>query len=415
MPGTSPHDDNPAGRDRGALFAPVRRRPVIAALCALGFTGVAAGVIAFSAYPQSLLALAKPSAETAGNASVIHSVQDLNKALERAQGGETFLLAPGDYARIAITDRTFASPVTIASQSADRRAKVMALTVRRSTGLIFRDLEFVAAPGRTGSHSIFNARNVRFENLFVHGSLDNDPSNDPAPFLLRDSHNVVVANSMFQELHNGLGFMGGSNLRITGNVFFRMRTDGIRGGGVSNIRIDNNLCTGFQPIENDHPDCIQFWTTNTTSRAENIVVERNVSLRGDGKMTQGIFIRDTENLPFKNVSVRYNLLIGNQWHGIYVDGAEGVELRGNQVAPFTDHRSWILVKNSRNVDLVDNSAPQTVLQNNQAVNERGGRKNAAVTDGGRSVLQNWHSSYAPPETISRALTDMVSAGDGAAP
>ena len=110
--------------------------------------------------------------------------------------------------------------------------------------------------------------------------------------MIRDSSDITVTNSEFTHARYAVSMLDNSGVTISGNYFHDLRTDGVRGGGNSNVVISDNFFTNFRPAEGDHADAIQFWTTNTTTSAENIRITGNVIVRGEGGATQGIFMRD---------------------------------------------------------------------------------------------------------------------------
>lgn len=313
----------------------------------------------------------------------------LARAIAELRGGEQVVLAPGRYRMLAIARRQFDTPVTFRSADPARPAIIERLTVQDAAGIVFRQLEFIADPKQSGTHNVVNSAGIRFERLYVHGSLDDNPGNDAAPFLLRNSRDIVVANSQFRELKNGIGFLGGERLRFTGNRFVRMRSDGVLGGGASHVRVDGNVFASFSPAPGDHPDGIQFWTANTTRPVRDIRIEGNLVHRGRGDLIQGIFVRDTQALPFEQVVIRNNLLVGTMWHAISVDGVRGAELRGNEVVPFSDQRAWIRVKSGRDVRIEGNRSPEILSEASRAVTLAGNRKTAAVRDRGAGAVRAW--------------------------
>lgn len=72
----------------------------------------------------------------------VGSVEALGRALDRAGNGTVIRLAPGDYPDITISGRNFAGTVTITSAQPDHPARIFAMVVEKSSGLVFRDLDF---------------------------------------------------------------------------------------------------------------------------------------------------------------------------------------------------------------------------------------------------------------------------------
>jgi len=112
--------------------------------------------------------------------------------------------------------------------------------------------------------------------------------------------------------------------------------------------ITNNVFTDFYPINTggagDHPDAIQLWSTNQDEPGRNITIADNLVYRGNGSPIQGVFIRDTfDNLPFEDVNVSGNVILGGLYNGVSVDGVIGGEVSNNLVIGFPDQRSFLRV------------------------------------------------------------------------
>jgi Ca2+-binding RTX toxin-like protein len=251
--------------------------------------------------------------------------------------------------------------------------------------------------------------------------LNGTPSDDLTGLLIRKSSDVSVANSEFHELWNGIAFLDSDHVLIQNNKFHDIRTDGVRGGGTSDIKILNNSFTDFYPVAGDHPDAIQFWTTNTTASARNIEVSGNVYTRGNGGIVQGIFFRDqVGNLPFENVTISNNLVVGGMYNGIAVLGATNLKISGNTVAAFGDQDSWIRVERTDLAFLSDNNAFKFLFTDASRVTDVGNTTIGRVADGGAALLQEWTSgevaagmpvSYTPPPPPSIVKTVVGTSGD----
>jgi Ca2+-binding RTX toxin-like protein len=248
--------------------------------------------------------------------------------------------------------------VTIASADLLHPAVITALNVSSSSGLAFRDLELRAdRAGGDNAFRVSGSHDVSFTRLDVHGSLDGDPSNDVSGFLVRTSSNISLTDSEFRELSFAFEHLDTDHLTLSGNEFHNLRSDGIRGGGSSFITITGNRFHDFHPIAADHPDAIQFWTSNTTTNAHDILVANNLIYRGDGQQMQGVFISDeVAGVYYEHVLVEGNLISGGLFHGITVASAFDVTVRGNIVQGFLDNKSWIRLENVDGATVSNNQA-----------------------------------------------------------
>ena len=275
----------------------------------------------------------------------VSTAAQLSAALASAHAGDTILLASGTYSGLVLKNVHFSSAVTITSADLAHPATITDLIVNSCSGLTFSNLEVDESSSTvTNPFQILSSSNIQLSHLWIHGSLDNNPSDDPAGLFIRNSDHITVSGCEFEQLWHGAGFLDSNYLQFTGNSFHDIRSDGIRGGGSSFVTISDNSFTDFFPnfAAGDHPDAIQFWTTNTTSSAHDITITDNVISRGTGAAVQGIFLRDqVGNLPYENVSITGNMLVGTAFNGIFVDHASGVTLSGDVVAGYPDEKSWI--------------------------------------------------------------------------
>ncbi|MCW5760019.1 MAG: right-handed parallel beta-helix repeat-containing protein, partial [Phenylobacterium sp.] len=226
----------------------------------------------------------------------------------------------------------------------------------------------------------------------VDGSLDGDAKNDTGGLQIRSSSNVTVTNSEFVQLNNGIGHLDSKGLKLTNNYIHELSEDGIRGGGSSDVLVSGNYFTDFERrSEGDHPDAIQFWTTNTTASASNITVTGNVITRGSGDAVQGIFFRDQSggDLPYLNVSISNNLVVGGLTIGIRVNGAKGVTISDNVVAGLPDQLSKISTLQVEEATLSNNVATSYTVESGSEINDR---TIASPMDGGLALQRAWLAS-----------------------
>jgi len=288
----------------------------------------------------------------------VSTTKDLLTALSKAASGDTISLATGTYANVNLANFKFASAVTITSANPDKPAILTDLMVKNSSGLTFSKLEFSElTPSKLFGFQITGSSNITLDKLDVHGLPNVGSGQESAPLMVRNSTSVTITNSTFHDAQFGINIMDNKGVTITNNTFHDLRTDGIRGGGDSNVLIAQNAFTNFHPASGDHPDAIQLWTTNTTASASNITIDSNLITRGTGAPAQGIFLRDqVGNLPFQNVTITNNAVLGALYNGIVVSGVESGTITGNTVIGYTDQKSW----------LTFSAAPKLAFANNTA-------------------------------------------------
>lgn len=350
--------------------------------------------------------------------TTVSSTTALNSALKAAKAGDTILLAPGTYTMSA-SNLNFASAVTVTSADPMKAAVITGLSVNGSTGLTIRDLEFRAdAANGNMPFRVSGSDNVRFVNLDVHGSLDDNPQNDVNAFLVRDSTNITFQDSEFQQLMQGISHLNVDRLTITGNSFHDMRTDGVLGSGSNWVTISGNTFRDFSPKAGDHPDAIQFFTTNTTENVHDIVIKDNVIQRGDGAPFQGIFMRsEVDGLLYERVTISGNLVSGTLYHGISVSDAVNVTVRDNIVQGYVDMKSWIRLDGVQGGSLTGNDANViTLTAATKNVTQSGNVTIPQATDGGAAVYAQWQIEHQQPPSGSGQAQDggrMLLGGSGA--
>jgi hypothetical protein len=307
----------------------------------------------------------------------VASTEALMAALNAAMPGDTILLAQGVYTGLNFYNRNFAGTVTIASADPAHPAVFHDLAVQNSSGLTFNNIEMVVGYSGTPYYNftVSSSDNIHFSGLDVHGTLDGNPANDPSGFLFSDSTNVSISNSEFHELNRGVGHLNSTHVTFTNNQFHDMKSLGIQGGGSSYVYIGYNTFTDIYSTESnqttEHSDAIQFFTAGTTVSAHDITVIGNTVTRGDGDVVQGIFFGNEAGIPYKNVTIIGNTLVGTMYNGINIWTAENVVIQDNAVYAYTDMPSWIQVRYVTGGVLQNNTSQGYIILENSQFSEIG--------------------------------------------
>jgi Ca2+-binding RTX toxin-like protein len=326
--------------------------------------------------------------ETRVSTITVNNTAGLQSAINAAQSGDVIKLAAGDYAWFKIESKNFAgSGITITSADVTHEAKLSGFLVNNSQGVNFQALELVVSPTTENPFQVVSSSNVTLNHLNVHGTLDGNPQNDAAGMVIRGSKDVTVSNSEFQQLRTGVTHLDSNGVTVTGNEFHDIRTDAVRGGGTSHITVSNNYFTDFYPVSGDHGDAIQFWTSGTSASATDITVTGNVIVRGHGNSMQGVFMRDESGvLPYQNVTITDNLVVGAMNNGIMVAGGQHVTISNNTVAALPDQKSTITVQRVDDVALLNNKASIISATNSvTGLVEKGDTLLGNLSDGGKAI------------------------------
>ena len=211
---------------------------------------------------------------------IVGSSTALTSALKAAQGGDTIQLAPGTYSALSISNLNFAQGVTITSADPGNQAVLTNFNITGSSGLTFSNVEMFAKMPSYYAFQVRDSSNIKFDNVNLHGSLDGDAGNDPIGLQILNSSRISVTNSEFQQLHKALSIGSSSDIMVQGNLTHHMRSDGFNFAEVKNIKVLNNTFHDFNPVGEDHPDAIQFWTVGTKVASQDILIDGNVIMRG---------------------------------------------------------------------------------------------------------------------------------------
>lgn len=291
----------------------------------------------------------------------VSDVAGLQNALSSAKSGDTIAMASGAYSSIYIRGVNIEGGVNITSSDAGRPAVFQGIEIRDSSGLNFSNIEMRVAPaGIDNQFVVMQSRDIHFDNIDVHGTLNGSPADDNAGLMIRLSTDVTVKNSEFHELHHGLTILESSGVVVSENKFHDIRSDGVRGSGASDVQILSNYFTDFFPQGEDHPDAIQFWEGIVNPISRNILIEGNVIARGDGGLMQGIFLRGP-GTTFEGVKIIGNTIAGGMTNGVYLGNARDSLVSDNTVVGHGADKSWIRVEESSNIAVTDNSSTKFIF------------------------------------------------------
>ena len=287
----------------------------------------------------------------------VSNLADLYKALSHATGGETILLAGGDYGNMLLAAKSgfnlaFPSNVTIASADPGNPAVFTGLDIRNTSNLTFDGLvfDYTFKEGHpiwlkpfsiTGGNNI-TVRNSTFDGDLAHGvSPESDGLGYAFGLSVQGSSNTVIDNNEFFNFFRGLVMGGGTGSVVSNNEMHSLRMDGMNFAHIQNILIEGNYLHDFNRSTNvgDHSDMIQFWTNGGTKPSTNITIRGNVLDIGEGGQTQSIFMRNDmvdrglagTEMFYQNVLIEDNVIYNAHSHGITVGETAGLIIRNNSV------------------------------------------------------------------------------------
>ena len=318
--------------------------------------------------------------------TTVNTSNGLWSAVKAALPGDTIYLAPGAYAAVSLAGMNPTGMVTITSLDPGHPAVIAGLTLTNSSNLTFSNIELT--PKAQGAYGITLASdtNIRFDHINIHASATVDGN----AVLIRDSKNVSVTNSDIHNIGTGISFVNSNTVLLSGNTLHNIQSDGMHGGGTSNITITGNTFTDFSPKAGDHPDAIQFWTSGSTTSAHDITITNNIITRGAGAAVQGIFIGADPTLPFHNVTITGNAIVGGLYNGIAFQSGDNVKIEHNLVQGYKDMNSWIFIGKTTNSILDYNQASTySIAKDNVLLNAHDNTTIVLQPVGDLTVLNHW--------------------------
>jgi len=268
------------------------------------------------------------------------------------------------------------------------------LRLNNCDGLTFSSLDLSNTRNVDLAFQVVASSNITLDHLDIHGTGTMAAALQARLMFIRNSTDVKVLNSEFSMGAHGLSVLNSNFVTVQDNYFHALRSDGVRGGGNSDLTIRGNVFTDFHPAPLDHPDAIQLWTRNTSQPVSNIIIESNVVLRGTGGPIQGVFLRDIGGtLPFTNVLIADNVVAGGRYNGIAVSGVRNGYIADNIVQGFSDQVSWIRTSNATGMVVQGNEASQYSGVLKAAVGQNGNASIASATDQGVGIINQWLSQH----------------------
>lgn len=249
---------------------------------------------------------------------LITSASELTSALAAARGGETFVLADGDYGSLVYKNvPALDTTVTITALNPGK-ATFNALEFYGAENLVLDGLEL------TGGLKLWSG----CENITVRNSA-------MVSFWVRASDNVTVENNDIGGGRFGVNVQASTNVTMSQNYIHDVTEDLMRvTGSTSDLLIENNLFFDTIAKAGTHSDLIQMYG-EADGNPHDIVVRGNI-LYDDpttGKNnSQGIFMSDPVTGGYSNITIEQNLIWVQQPNTIYLSGGgPGIVIRDNSL------------------------------------------------------------------------------------
>jgi hypothetical protein len=284
------------------------------------------------------LALLLPPAAAGAATFDVASPDALNAAIAASKPGDLIRLATADYGNIRISGviRT-GLPVRIEPQTgATPRAAELIFT--NSSGFAVYGITVTSA--RHPLVSVSASSDVRLGGLRIHGVTNNKDAWDDANsgLHIRNSQRVTVSNTRLADVRTGMFVQRSKGVVVADNTFEYVR-EGLNVAATDQLLIYRNRFQEFTPnyALGEHPDAIQFWTTNETVGASNVVIASNYMLLSGYKAVQGLLLGgggdpgDPDAIFHERIEVRNNIYYGSSRNALRLGGVRHGLMHRNTV------------------------------------------------------------------------------------
>ncbi|WP_298854423.1 right-handed parallel beta-helix repeat-containing protein [uncultured Ruegeria sp.] len=284
------------------------------------------------------------TAQTEGQ--VISDAAALAGALQNARGGETYLLAPGNYGTLKL-GKAFPSAVVIRSADPRKPACFNRMEIKETSNLhldgIYFDYIFKRGePEHIAYFAIQNSSKVKISNSVFGGDQAEgtetlaDGDGTGLGLLILYTTDVDIENTEFKNWWKGIMAINSSEVSITDSHVHSIRSDGLVFDNVDDIWVERNYFHDFgsKAGSQDHRDMIQIQRANK-SGSMNITIRGNIFDMGVGGFTQTIWAGgDGQDLGdrqmrHRNVLIENNIIYNGHIHGISIHGSDNISVRKN--------------------------------------------------------------------------------------
>jgi hypothetical protein len=267
---------------------------------------------------------------------IVSTASELTKAIKSVKGGETILLAPGNYGNFAFVG-TPASTVTIKSLDPNNDAVFRSLKLTRADNFRIEDVD-INNPQGSGSVDkalVINlSKNISIIGVDIAGSKDGNAWNDGYGAFITSSDNIAILDSTFVQTRIAIVAGRATNLVVAGNDISQSR-EGVQVGQINGGIFDRNYLHDMNPAPTDHADFFQVQAGGTTLNSRGLTFTNNVMIQGSGGMgIHGIFIRSEKEalgIRHSDITIENNYYSGAALHGVSVSDVNNVSIKGNTV------------------------------------------------------------------------------------
>jgi preprotein translocase subunit YajC len=293
----------------------------------------------------------------------VNNGSELITTLRGARGGDTILLAGGNYGFAHIANINPDSLVTIRPADTEAAVTFTRLNISRSSNLALEGFIVHNEPdgSRAQAMQINAASNITISGFTVQGSLNGSAHDDAHGLQINGGSNIAVLDSQFQQLHGAIVLSRTSNVIVAGNTITEVR-EGVNMSMVTNGLFERNLLHDFDPKRNDHADYFQVHAALNNTGSSNLIFRDNVMVQGTSGPVGGVFIRSEnigQGVRHSNILIENNFYEGTYRHALSVSDTVGATVVGNTVLDSNraGNSAAILNFNTQNMRVDNNIAP----------------------------------------------------------
>lgn len=270
----------------------------------------------------------------AGKTYTVSNWWELVTVAKRVRGGDTVLLAPGNYGDVSLSGIRPTGTVTFKSADPNNDAVIRSLRLSRTSNLVFEDLDInhtLHAGQRDSATAVFvtNSNDISFVGVDVRGSMNGNRNDDGNGMTLLWSQRVAVIDSTFQQLNNAVVLGRLDDVILAGNTIRDVR-EGVNMSQINGGLFERNYLTEIigNVARGDHSDAFQIHAAGDAIVSNDIVFRSNVIVAD----SQGIFIRtERPGAIHTNITIENNYYEGNARNAIQVTNTDNLAITGNSV------------------------------------------------------------------------------------
>jgi VCBS repeat-containing protein len=322
----------------------------------------------------------------------VSNATQLQAALKASSGGDTILLAGGNYGDVSISSFHASSTVTIKSVQVAHPATFQTLNINNSANLAVQNVSVKMVPNNTTNEwdpavKIQNSTSVSFSNSTVTGGDAVNGVSQTATALdsthnviglptgwgidIYNSTNIMATGDKITNVAEGIMMNKATSVVISSDDISGFRDSGIDGATVSNLVVTGNSISNSDPWAwnmpyGDHADFIHLWTASAdqSSNSSNIVISGNNINQGTGVAILGINLEGAQSsLGFQNVTVSNNNIVDSNYQGIRFQNVFSSRISNNvlvQSGTSDQTQPSILLRGAaHNIQVVNNIAGNT--------------------------------------------------------